>query len=368
MFVAIYGGWRAGLLATVLSAILADYFWVEPAGQFALGEPAGWLGLAIFLLSGCMIAWISEALHRARTRAYAAETQALLAAEREAAAELLRKSEERYHTLFTGMTEGFAVHELLTDESGRPVDYRFLDVNPAFERLTGLERQDVVGRTHNVVLPGDDPKWLRMYGHVALTGQPVQFENYSPVLKRHYEVFAYRPAPMQFAVIFMDITERKQAEEALRLTQASIDDAAEMVAWFTPDGKVRYANDATCQTLGYSRDELMTLTSLDFCPGFTWEQYCEHWREVRRRKSFTLEVTHRRKDGSEYPAEVLVNHIEYGGQEYIFAYGRDITERKQMEAELRNSRDALESKWRTPPPPGWRDIYRPPCRAISILR
>ncbi len=163
-----------------------------------------------------MIAWVSEAMHRASARASAAETQALLAAEREAAAEVLRKSEERYHTLFTGMTEGFAIHELLTDESGKPVDYRFLDVNPAFERLTGLKRQDVVGKTHNEVLPGDDPKWLQMYSQVALTGQPVQFENYAPVLKRHYEVFAYRPAPMQFAVIFMDITERKRAEEVLR--------------------------------------------------------------------------------------------------------------------------------------------------------
>ena len=216
MFAAIYGGRRAGLLATLLSGILGSYFWIEPAGQLALGEPADWLGLAIFFLSGCMIAWIAEALHQTRARAFAAETQALLAAEREAAAELLRKSEERYHTLFTGMTEGFAIHELLTDESGRPVDYRFLDVNPSFERLTGLERRDVVGRTHNEVLPGDDPKWLQMYSHVALTGQPVQFENYAPVLKRHYEVFAYRPAPMQFAVIFVDITERKQIEEELR--------------------------------------------------------------------------------------------------------------------------------------------------------
>ena len=87
-----------------------------------------------------------------------------------------------------------------------------LDVNPAFERLTGLKREDVVGKTQKEVLPGEDPKWLQMYSQVALTGQPVQFENYAPVLKRHYEVFAYRPAPMQFAVIFMDITKRKKIE------------------------------------------------------------------------------------------------------------------------------------------------------------
>lgn len=128
----------------------------------------------------------------------------------------LRQSEERYHLLFDGMTEGFALHELVMDEQGNPVDYRFLDINSAFERLTGLQRKDVIGNTHKEVLPGDDPKWLEMYSHVALTGEPLQLENYSPALQRHFEVLAYRPSPLQFAVIFMDVTLRKQAEVALQ--------------------------------------------------------------------------------------------------------------------------------------------------------
>ena len=107
-----------------------------------------------------------------------------------------------------------------------------------------------------------------------------------------------------------------------------------MVAWFNPDGRIHYVNDATCRALGYSREELLQMTALDFSPGFTWEQYQAHWQEVRQRKSFTLVPTHRRKDGSEYPAEVLVNYVVYGGQEFIFAYGRDITERKRAEEEL----------------------------------
>ena len=146
---------------------------------------------------------------------------------------------------------------------------------------------------------------------------------------------------IRFIGTVQDITGRKRAEEALRLTQASVDGAAEMVAWFTPDGRIHYANDATCRTLGYSREELVRMSALDFSPGFTWEQYHQHWEEVRKRKSFTLEVTHRRKDGAEYPAEVLVNHVVYGGQEYIFAYGRDITERKRAETALRASEASL---------------------------
>jgi PAS domain S-box-containing protein len=125
----------------------------------------------------------------------------------------VRENEERYRTLFQGMTEGFAVHEIICDEAGKPYDYRFLEINPAFEKLTGLKRQDVEGKRLSEVLPGDDPIWPQIYGDVALTGKSVRFENYSPVLKKHFEVFAYSPAPGRFAVLFIDITERKQMEQ-----------------------------------------------------------------------------------------------------------------------------------------------------------
>lgn len=135
----------------------------------------------------------------------------------------LRLSEERYHALFTRMSEGYALHEMLYDDQGQPRDYRFLDINPAFERLTSLKREDVIGKSHNQVMPDDDPRWVKIYGEVAVTGRPAHFENYSPALKAHYEVYAYRPAPDQFAVLFMDITERKLMEEKLHAAQLDLE-------------------------------------------------------------------------------------------------------------------------------------------------
>ncbi len=135
-----------------------------------------------------------------------------------------------------------------------------------------------------------------------------------------------------------DITTRKKAEESLRITQKSVDTAGEMIAWFTPDGNVKYVNDATCRMLGYTREELLKMPALDITPGFTREQYADLWREVRERKTLTVEVVYRRKNGSEYPAEVLINHVEFGGQEYLFAYGMDITERKNAEEALKASK------------------------------
>ncbi|MBI5343555.1 MAG: PAS domain-containing protein [Deltaproteobacteria bacterium] len=127
-----------------------------------------------------------------------------------------KRAEENYRTLFREMLDGFAQHEILCDEQGRAVDYRFLSVNPAFERLTGLKGEEIVGRTVLEVLPGIEPSWIETYGRVALTGEPAFFENYSGNLDRHYVVTAFRPAPRQFACIFSDITDRKRAEDRIR--------------------------------------------------------------------------------------------------------------------------------------------------------
>lgn len=139
----------------------------------------------------------------------------------------LRKSEQRYLSLFNNMTEGFALHVVVYDEKDNPVDYRFLDVNRAFETLTGLRRDEIVGKRQSKVLPNEDPYWLETYSRVAATGEPVHIEHFSPVLKKHFGVYAYSPAPDQFAVIFSDITERRNAELEIREKNEKLKSAME---------------------------------------------------------------------------------------------------------------------------------------------
>ncbi len=140
--------------------------------------------------------------------------------ERKEAEQALRDSEANYQALFHQMLDGFALHEMIYDEQGHSVDYRFLAINPAFERLTGLRADNLIGKTVLEVMPDTEAYWIESYGQVVATGEPVYFENYSRELDKYYTVTAYRAAPSQFACIFEDITDRKKAEEARFASEA----------------------------------------------------------------------------------------------------------------------------------------------------
>ena len=130
-----------------------------------------------------------------------------------------RQAERNYHMLFQEMLSGFAQHEIIVNDQGKPVDYRYIAVNPAFEKMTGLKAADLIGRTVLEVMPDTEPYWIETYGQVALTGTPVIFENFSVEIQKHFHVSAFRPAPNQFACIVRDITEQKKLEAQVRQTE-----------------------------------------------------------------------------------------------------------------------------------------------------
>ena len=129
------------------------------------------------------------------------------------------RAEEDYRTLVQTMPDAFALHEIILNEAGTPVDYRFLVVDPAFERMTGLAAAQIIGKTVRQVMPNTEQEWIDRYGRL-LTGEPVDFERYAQELGRHYAVSAFRAVPGQFACFFSDITERKNADaERVRLQE-----------------------------------------------------------------------------------------------------------------------------------------------------
>jgi PAS domain S-box-containing protein len=142
----------------------------------------------------------------------------------------------------------------------------------------------------------------------------------------------------------VDITKRKQAEEALRLTQFSLDHAPEGVFWMQEDGSMSYVNDEGCRSLGYRRDELMGMHVWDFDPDFPAEKWPEQWKKMRQLGHNTFETRHRSKDGKTHPVEISVVRTSYGGVEHHSAFVRDITERKQAEEALKRLNEELEDR------------------------
>ena len=184
--------------------------------------------------------------------------------------EMLQESEGRYRSLFENMQNGFALHEMVFDEAGQPVDYIFLDVNEPFEAQTTLKREDIIGRRVTEVLPGieDDPAdWIGTYGRVVLSGNSYTFENYSEALDRWYSVVAYRPNEGQFAVVFVDITERKRAEQENTENRVQLKSLASELVLAEERERNRIAvhlHDDVGQNLAYAKMQLqMVRATLD---------------------------------------------------------------------------------------------------------
>jgi len=160
---------------------------------------------------------------------------------------------------------------------------------------------------------------------------------------RDVEVFSgpiYMNGKMLLYSIINDITERNRMEQELRLNQFCIDHSAVGIFRIEePDGRIVSVNDHACQSLGYSREELCSMTVLDIDPTFTIETWLEHRKNVRHLKSGTIETIHRKKDGTEFPVEVTVNYMEYEGKLFSLSFARDITKRKVAEKALKESEE-----------------------------
>lgn len=125
-----------------------------------------------------------------------------------------------------------------------------------------------------------------------------------------------------------------KAQEKLRLTQFAIDNDASSALWMDNKGKLIYVNAAACQSLGYSSEELLSMTLFDINPDYTSVDWGRKWEIIKAKRHMTNESIHKKKDGTIFPVEANANFIQFGGHEYVCAFARDITERKEKDSEV----------------------------------
>jgi PAS domain S-box-containing protein len=287
---------------------------------------------------------------RRRLRLLAADFQGLLDHAEIRSAELA-KSEERWRTLFNTMDEGFCVVEMIFDPDGKPSDYRFLQVNPAFERQTGLHGAE--GKRMGELAPAHEAHWFEIYGNVAITGESAHFVNEARQLDRWFDVRAYRvgdPEMRRVAIVFNDISENKRAEKALRESQAqfrTLADAIPQLCWIADaDGFIFWYNQRWYEYTGTTPEQM---------EGWGWQsvhdpdalpQVMERWKDsIATGNPFDRVLPMRGADGVFRPFLTRVMPLKDAEGKVVrwFGTNTDVTE-------LRNTQQALEAsehRWAT---------------------
>lgn len=254
--------------------------------------------------------------------------------------EALQASEEKYRSLVEKMLDGFALHEIICDEKGNPVDYRFLNVNPAFEALTGLSSTQIIGKTVLEVLPDTEPSWIRRYGRVALTGEGLRFEEHSAGLGKWFEIVVFRTEPGRFACLFRDISSRKQSEEELKASEERFKVLFERAPdpYYLRDLEGRFVdgNKAFEENSGYGREELIGKSFIE--AGLITVEERPRVMEILAKNAAGLtsgpdEFVIRKKNGGRVDFEIRTYPTTIKGQPLVLGIARDITERKLAESE-----------------------------------
>lgn len=263
----------------------------------------------------------------------------------------LRESEEKYRELIETMDQGLALHEIIVDDDGKAVDYRFLDINSAFEKIMGLKKDEIIGKRVLEILPNTEKYWIDNYGEVALNGTTKQFISFSQELNKYFKVIAFSPRRMQFATLVEDVTEKIIVENALRESELKlrtlINTIPDIITFKDGEGRWIETNDYTLKLFQLEGVDYRGKTDLDLAPysPFYKEafEYCVHTDEMAWQKG-TLSRGDEiipRPDGTNRIYDVFKIPIfdEEGNRKGLVVVGRDITEQKQFEETLRESNE-----------------------------
>ncbi len=264
----------------------------------------------------------------------------------------LRESEEKYRSLFENLLEGYAYCRMIYDESGRPDDFIYLEVNRAFDEIIGTKT--VTGKRVSEVFPGikeEFPDLFEIYGKVALSGRPEAFDIDFRPSGKWLHISVYSPAKEHFVAIFEDITGRRKAENVLTLYKIFTENAHDLILFIRKrDGRIIEANKAAVMTYGYTREELLGMTIFELRASDRREEITSQMERASG-EGLVFSTLHRKKDGSDLPVEVSSVSMAFENELVLVSIIRDISERKRAEETqtllasiVTNSEDAIYGK------------------------
>ena len=263
----------------------------------------------------------------------------------------LKEREEEYGSLFANMLNGFAYCKMIFDDAGEPVDFVYLQVNEAFEKITGIKKERVIGKKVTEAIPGireENPELFGIYGRVAQTCQKEKFDIFFKPLNMWLHLSVYCPKKGYFAAVFENITQSKKAEEKLLESEEKFRNLAEEspnMIFINQGGRVVYANKKGEEIVGYSKEEFYspTFNFLNLTP----PEYAEavklsFAKHLRGEEVAPYEYVLITKEGKRIDAIIATKLIDFEGEKAILGIVTDITEQKKTEAKLEEYKDNLE--------------------------
>ena len=257
--------------------------------------------------------------------------------ERKRAEQTVRESEERLRRLYSAMSEGLALHQMVYDDSGKVTDYRILDVNPAFEAITGINRGKAVGLLASELYGTGTPPYFDIYAKVAETAEPTEFETEFAPMAKCFHISVFSPGKGIFATVFSDITVRKQTERTLAEQAAMLASANDAIIGYDTNYRVTFWNRSAELMYGYGEAEALGKVSAELLHpvyvGVTREQLVERLAADGHVETESIRTT---RDGRQLSVEahVIALKDEQGRTTGYVSVDRDTTERKLDEARV----------------------------------
>ncbi|MBN1983460.1 MAG: MEDS domain-containing protein, partial [Chitinivibrionales bacterium] len=296
------------------------------------------IALCTYSLQKCGASEIAEVIanHEFALLKRAGKWQIIQSPHHKETEQALLDSELRYRSLYTAMDEGMAIHEVVYDDKGAAKDYRIIDVNPAYERITGLKRAQTVNTLASALYGTGKPPYLKLYAKVAEGAGSESFETHFTPMDKSFRISVFSPSKGRFVTVFEDITERKKNEQALRQSEEKFSTMFQaapvsMSLAVLADGKIYDVNNAWLAFTGYaSREEVIGKTALELGIIRDTHQREAVLDEFRRSGSVhNVEIEFFTKTGVQHTIRTSLDRIEINECPFILSAIEDITDYKR---------------------------------------